>query len=85
MTQLVIDILSSIFANAIACTCVMLPSCHHLSGFVQFLEGYYIILITKRKRVALIGQHFIYKIEDTSMIYVPNDETSRYHHQDEQK
>ncbi|GIY76660.1 polyphosphoinositide phosphatase [Caerostris extrusa] len=30
-------------------------------GFIKFLEGYYLILITKRKRVAYIGHHTIYK------------------------
>lgn len=44
-----------------------------LSGFVRFLEGYYIILITKRRKVGIIGHHTVYKIEDTSMIYIPND------------
>ena len=34
-------------------------------GFVRFLGGYYIILIKSRRRVALIGPHFIYKIEET--------------------
>ncbi|KAI2802223.1 phosphatidylinositol-3,5-bisphosphate 5-phosphatase [Blomia tropicalis] len=38
-------------------------------GFIQFLEGYYLILIIKRRCVALIGRHSIYKIEDTSMFY----------------
>nr|XP_008119240.1 PREDICTED: polyphosphoinositide phosphatase isoform X2 [Anolis carolinensis] len=42
-------------------------------GFVRFLEGYYIVLITKRRKMADIGGHAIYKIEDTSMIYIPND------------
>ncbi|KAK7789638.1 hypothetical protein R5R35_005398 [Gryllus longicercus] len=42
-------------------------------GFVKFLEGYYLILVTKRRRVAVIGHHTIYKIEDTTMIYIPND------------
>ncbi|XP_068081775.1 polyphosphoinositide phosphatase isoform X2 [Anabrus simplex] len=42
-------------------------------GFVKFLEGYYIILVTKRRRVAVIGHHTVYKIEDTTMIYIPND------------
>ncbi|KAK2146367.1 hypothetical protein LSH36_613g00010 [Paralvinella palmiformis] len=54
-------------------------------GFIRFLEGYYVILITKRKRVALIGSHFIFKIEDTSMLYIPNDETVRYPQPDEQR
>nr|XP_050858184.1 polyphosphoinositide phosphatase isoform X4 [Vespula vulgaris] len=53
-------------------------------GFVRFLEGYYIILVTKRRRVAFIGHHTIYKIEDTSMIYIPND-TVRLFHPDEQR
>ncbi|XP_025420076.1 polyphosphoinositide phosphatase isoform X2 [Sipha flava] len=42
-------------------------------GFVRLLEGYYMILITKRRRVAMIGREIIYKIEDTSMIYLPNE------------
>ena len=54
------------------------------AGFVRFLEGPYIILITKRKRVALIGPHTIYKIEDTTMLYIPND-TVRYIHPDESR
>ncbi|KAJ9595423.1 hypothetical protein L9F63_013382, partial [Diploptera punctata] len=53
-------------------------------GFVKFLEGYYIILVTKRRRVAYIGYHTIYKIEDTSMIYIPNDGI-RVSHPDEQR
>lgn len=32
-------------------------------GFVRFLEGYFIILITKRRKVAQIGHHVLYKIE----------------------
>eukprot|EP00058_Branchiostoma_floridae_P018686 XP_002604175.1 hypothetical protein BRAFLDRAFT_278184 [Branchiostoma floridae] len=48
-------------------------------GFVRFLEGYYIVLITKRRRVAILGGHTIYKIEDTSMIYIPNDSVRNAH------
>ncbi|XP_056641119.1 polyphosphoinositide phosphatase isoform X2 [Diorhabda sublineata] len=51
-------------------------------GFIKFLEGYYIILITKRRRVALIGHYTIYKIEDTSMVYIPH-ESIRIVHSDE--
>ncbi|XP_012147463.1 polyphosphoinositide phosphatase FIG4 isoform X2 [Megachile rotundata] len=53
-------------------------------GFVRLLEGYYIILVTKRRKVAVIGHHTIYKIEDTSMIYIPNDNV-RVFHPDEQR
>uniref|UniRef100_H2MFX1 FIG4 phosphoinositide 5-phosphatase n=1 Tax=Oryzias latipes TaxID=8090 RepID=H2MFX1_ORYLA len=51
-------------------------------GFVRFLEGYYIVLITKRRVMADIGGHYIYKIEDTTMIYIPNDSV-RVTHPDE--
>ncbi|XP_044594224.1 polyphosphoinositide phosphatase isoform X1 [Cotesia glomerata] len=61
-----------------------LISAFGIVGFVRFLEGYYIILVTKRRRVAVIGHHTIYKIEDTSMIYIPND-TVRIFHPDEQR
>ncbi|CAH1159816.1 unnamed protein product [Phaedon cochleariae] len=51
-------------------------------GFIKFLEGYYIILITKRCKVAVIGHHAIYKIEDTTMVYIPH-ESVRLLHPDE--
>ncbi|KAF5294868.1 hypothetical protein FQR65_LT10666 [Abscondita terminalis] len=51
-------------------------------GFIRFLEGYYIILITKRRKVAVIGHHTIYKIEDTTILYIPHD-TVRLLHPDE--
>ncbi|XP_072306371.1 polyphosphoinositide phosphatase-like [Eucyclogobius newberryi] len=51
-------------------------------GFVRFLEGYYIVLITKRREMADIGGHSIYKIEDISTIYIPN-ESVRITHPDE--
>ncbi|KAK3506888.1 hypothetical protein QTP70_030909 [Hemibagrus guttatus] len=51
-------------------------------GFVRFMEGYYIVLITKRRKMADIGGHSIYKIEDTNMIYIPNDSV-RVTHPDE--
>lgn len=35
-------------------------------GFVRFLEGYYIILVTKRRKVAVIGLHTIYKVSARS-------------------
>ncbi|GAB1604859.1 polyphosphoinositide phosphatase-like [Argonauta hians] len=50
-----------------------------IAGFVRFLEGYYMILITKRRRVALIGPHTIYKVEDTCMIYIPNVGNNHIH------
>lgn len=55
-----------------------------IAGFVRFLEGFYVVLITKRRKVGLIGQHTIYKIEDTSMIAIPHDSV-REAHADEQR
>jgi len=53
-----------------------------IAGFVRFLEGYYIVLITKRRRIGVMGFHTIYKIEDTTMVYIPH-ESVRVHHPDE--
>lgn len=47
-----------------------------LLGFVRFLHGYYLILITKRRKVAAIGYHTIYKVEETKLIYIPNKQPS---------
>jgi hypothetical protein len=37
-------------------------------GFVRFLRGYYVVLVKRRKRVASIGPHAVYEVQDTSMI-----------------
>ena len=44
-----------------------------LLGFVRFLEGYYLVLITKRRKAAMIGHHCIFKIEDVQLKYIPNE------------
>ncbi|ESO98034.1 hypothetical protein LOTGIDRAFT_143268 [Lottia gigantea] len=54
-------------------------SAYGIFGFVRFLEGYYVVLITKRSCKQLIGPHAIYKIEDTSMVYIPNDAVRYFH------
>ncbi|XP_048480686.1 polyphosphoinositide phosphatase isoform X2 [Plutella xylostella] len=61
-----------------------LVSAFGIVGFIRFLEGYYIILVTKRRKIALIGSHSIYKIEDTATIYIPSD-SSKPQHPDEQR
>ncbi|KAL4715486.1 hypothetical protein ACJJTC_009112 [Scirpophaga incertulas] len=61
-----------------------LVSAFGIVGFIRFLEGYYIILVTKRRKIAVIGAHSIYKIEDTSTIYIPTD-VSKPQHPDEQR
>ncbi|VDO12023.1 unnamed protein product [Rodentolepis nana] len=44
-----------------------------LLGFIRFLFGYYLIVVTQSREVARIGEHRIYKIEDTKMLYIPRD------------
>lgn len=59
-----------------------------LIGFVRFLEGYYMVLITKQLPVAILGYHIIYTIEDFNMIYIPyvnNDKNVKEVNLDEQK
>ncbi|EFA81303.1 Putative sac domain-containing inositol phosphatase 3 [Heterostelium album PN500] len=46
-------------------------SAYGILGFIRFLHGYYIILITKRRKVGVIGTHLIYGIDDTTYVYVP--------------
>ncbi|XP_004348141.1 sac domain-containing inositol phosphatase 3 [Capsaspora owczarzaki ATCC 30864] len=52
-------------------------------GFIRFLEGYYMILITKRRRVALIGAHYVYKIEETTMLSICHPSVRLQRHPDE--
>ena len=42
------------------------------------------ILITKRRKVALVGHHTIYKVEDVAMVYIPS-ESVRKHDSEEAK
>lgn len=39
-------------------------------GFVKFTAGWYMIIITKRSVVALLGGHYIYHCEETEMVPV---------------
>ena len=41
-------------------------------GFVKFLKGYYLILITECKKIAKIGRHDIFTVKDTEMIRLYN-------------
>lgn len=49
-----------------------------LIGFVKFLHGYYLILIIKRRRVAFIGYHTIFKVEETKLVYIPNKPVTKF-------
>lgn len=39
-----------------------------LLGFVKFTGAYYMLLITKKSTVAMIGGHYIYQIEGTELV-----------------
>ena len=54
-------------------------------GFIRFLEGYYIVLVRKRRRVACIGGHYVFKVEDTQMIPIQSPTTRLEKHPDENK
>ncbi|CAL8071529.1 unnamed protein product [Calicophoron daubneyi] len=53
---------------------VLSAKCNAIAGVVRFLRGYYLILITKAGLVAEIGEHKIFKVEGTTMIYIPGNE-----------
>lgn len=41
-------------------------------GFVRFTAGWYMLLITKRSPVALLGGHYVYHCEETEMLTIPS-------------
>jgi phosphatidylinositol 3,5-bisphosphate 5-phosphatase len=43
---------------------VVIRKAYGLLGFIKFLKGYYIIMITEKKKIAKIGRHNIYKVKD---------------------
>eukprot|EP00834_Sanchytrium_tribonematis_P006839 NODE_546_length_6213_cov_1.440301.p1 type:complete len:760 gc:universal NODE_546_length_6213_cov_1.440301:3536-1257(-) len=47
---------------------------HGILGFIRFTKGYYMILITSVIPVAIIGQHYIYHIQDTQVISLSSTE-----------
>jgi phosphatidylinositol 3,5-bisphosphate 5-phosphatase len=38
------------------------------AGFVRFTDCYYLILITKKSSVALLGGHYVYHVDETCLI-----------------
>ena len=47
-------------------------SAYGVLGFIRFLHGYYLLLITKRKKVGSIGVHSLYKVAQVTDLYIPN-------------
>lgn len=59
-----------------------------LLGFIRFTSHYYMIYVTKRSQVALIGGHYIYTIEKTEMLpltTVANARLRSEHHIEESR
>ncbi|KAI8942767.1 hypothetical protein NX059_000811 [Plenodomus lindquistii] len=49
-----------------------------LLGFIRFTEAYYMLLISKRAQVAMLGGHYIYQVDGTEMIPLTTGSTSRF-------
>ncbi|KAI9800318.1 MAG: phosphatidylinositol-3,5-bisphosphate 5-phosphatase [Piccolia ochrophora] len=49
-----------------------------LLGFIRFTGAYYMLLITKRSQVALIGGHYIYQVDGTELIPLTVPSSSRF-------
>lgn len=50
-----------------------------LLGFVRFTGAYYMLVITKRSQVAMIGGHYIYQVDGTDLVSLaPSSSSSRF-------
>lgn len=49
-----------------------------LLGFIRFTGAYYMLLITKRSQVAMIGGHFVYQVDGTELIPLTTGSSSRF-------
>ncbi len=46
-----------------------------LLGFIRFTDAYYMLLITKRSQVAVLGGHYIYQIDGTDLVPLASPST----------
>ena len=49
-----------------------------LLGFIRFTGAYYMLLITKRSQVAMIGGHYIYQIDGTELVSLTTPTSTRF-------
>lgn len=49
-----------------------------LLGFIRFTSAYYMLLITKRSQVAMIGGHYIYQVDGTELVSLTVSASSRF-------
>lgn len=47
-------------------------------GFIRFTDSYYVLLITKRQQVAMIGGHYIYQVDGTELFPLTVGAGSRF-------
>ncbi|KAI5201568.1 hypothetical protein E4T39_05090 [Aureobasidium subglaciale] len=47
-------------------------------GFIRFTDCYYVLLITKRQQVAMVGGHYIYQIDGTELVPLTTSPGSRF-------
>ncbi|KAF9892465.1 phosphatidylinositol-3,5-bisphosphate 5-phosphatase [Aspergillus nanangensis] len=48
-----------------------------LLGFIKFTGDYYMLLVTKRSQVAMLGGHYVYQIDGTELIPLTRSSTSK--------
>ena len=49
-----------------------------LLGFIRFTGTYYMLVITKRSQVAMIGGHYIYQVDGTELVSLTTSSSSRF-------
>ncbi|KAI9821697.1 MAG: phosphatidylinositol-3,5-bisphosphate 5-phosphatase [Pycnora praestabilis] len=47
-------------------------------GFIRFTGAYYMLVITKRSQVAMIGGHYIYQVDGTELVSLTTPSSSRF-------
>ena len=49
-----------------------------LLGFIRFTGAYYMLLITKRSQVAMVGGHYIYQVDGTDLVPLTTSSSTRF-------
>lgn len=52
-------------------------NCWGLLGFIRFTGAYYMLMITKRSQIALIGGHYIYQVDGTELVPLTSSSSFR--------
>ena len=49
-----------------------------LLGFIRFTGAYYMLLITKRSQVAMVGGHYVYQVDRTDLVSLTSSSSARF-------